>query len=154
MWSYTDEESSWLSGREEKPAAVPPVRQISPEEIERALVRAHRIRAAYFARCLNKFGAWLKSVTLFPAQPASAATVSPDNTPSDTTDVFEAASTSHALRTPISVIRSYAEILRDHPEASRPMRERYLGIVVAECKRLENAVLNLENRAVHGNGSV
>jgi uncharacterized protein YjiS (DUF1127 family) len=45
-----------------------------------------------------------------------------------------------ALRTPLTSIRSYSEILRDNPHLPRATRERFLGIVIAESERLDRAI--------------
>lgn len=46
----------------------------------------------------------------------------------------------HALRTPLTSIRSFSEILRDNPDLPRVTRERFLGIVIAESERLDLAI--------------
>jgi len=43
---------------------------------------------------------------------------------------------SHELRTPMTSIRSFSEILLDGEAVSRPERERFLGIINAESRRL------------------
>lgn len=54
---------------------------------------------------------------------------------------------SHELRTPLTSIRSFSEILYDHPEMDQADRGRFLGIIVKETERLTrliNQVLDLE----------
>ena len=53
---------------------------------------------------------------------------------------------SHELRTPLTSIRSFSEILVDHPGVSNEERERFLGIIVKESERLTrliNQILDL-----------
>jgi signal transduction histidine kinase len=49
----------------------------------------------------------------------------------------------HALRTPLTSIRSFSEILRDNPDLPRVTRERFLGIVLTESQRLDRAIEQL-----------
>jgi signal transduction histidine kinase len=49
----------------------------------------------------------------------------------------------HALRTPLTSIRSSSEILRDNPDLPRVTRERFLGIVLTESQRLDRAIEQL-----------
>jgi signal transduction histidine kinase len=53
---------------------------------------------------------------------------------------------SHELRTPLTSIRSFSEILQDHPELDVATRGRYLSVIVHEAERLTrliNQVLDL-----------
>jgi signal transduction histidine kinase len=53
---------------------------------------------------------------------------------------------SHELRTPLTSIRSFSEILRDHPDLDASTRARYLDVIVQEAERLTrliNQVLDL-----------
>ena len=53
---------------------------------------------------------------------------------------------SHELRTPLTSIRSFSEILYDHPDLDPKERTRYLGIVIMESERLTrliNEILDL-----------
>jgi signal transduction histidine kinase len=49
----------------------------------------------------------------------------------------------HALRTPLTSIRSFSEILRDNPDLPRVTRERFLGIVLTESQRLDRIIEQL-----------
>jgi signal transduction histidine kinase len=49
----------------------------------------------------------------------------------------------HALRTPLTSIRSFSEILRDDPDLPRVTRERFLGIVLTESQRLDRVIEQL-----------
>ncbi|MBI5274925.1 MAG: histidine kinase [Burkholderiales bacterium] len=52
----------------------------------------------------------------------------------------------HELRTPLTSIRSFSEILRDHPELPVQRRSEFIGIIVKESERLTrliNQVLDL-----------
>jgi signal transduction histidine kinase len=53
---------------------------------------------------------------------------------------------SHELRTPLTSIRSFSEILQDHPQLDLATRSKYLSIIVREAERLTrliNQVLDL-----------
>jgi signal transduction histidine kinase len=53
---------------------------------------------------------------------------------------------SHELRTPLTSIRSFSEILGDHPDLDLAQRERFLTIIVKESERLTrliNEILDL-----------
>lgn len=53
----------------------------------------------------------------------------------------------HELRTPLTSIRAMSEIVFDNPDMDEPMRQQYLGNIVAEIERLSHLitqVLNLE----------
>ena len=55
-------------------------------------------------------------------------------------------SVTHELRTPLASIRAFSEILHDDPKIELEQRRRFLGIIVAETKRLSrlvNQVLDL-----------
>lgn len=51
----------------------------------------------------------------------------------------------HALRTPLTSIRSFAEILRDNPDLPQARRDQFLGGLIDESERLERAI----ERVVH-----
>jgi signal transduction histidine kinase len=56
------------------------------------------------------------------------------------------ATVSHELRTPLTSIRSFSEILFDHPDVDEVERARFLGIIVKESERLTrliNQILDL-----------
>jgi len=53
---------------------------------------------------------------------------------------------SHELRTPLTSIRSFSEILHDHPQLDAATRTKYLSVVIQEAERLTrliNQVLDL-----------
>jgi len=52
----------------------------------------------------------------------------------------------HDLRSPLTSIRSFSEILRQHPELSNRQRARYLDIILSEGRRLERAIEAFESR--------
>ncbi|MCG5513173.1 ATP-binding protein [Ectothiorhodospira shaposhnikovii] len=52
----------------------------------------------------------------------------------------------HELRTPLTSIRSFTEILHDHPDLETAKRQEFLGIIISESERLTrliNQVLDL-----------
>lgn len=53
------------------------------------------------------------------------------------------ANASHELRTPVTIIRGFAETLRDLPEISEEMFESILGKIIRNCERIEVLVKNL-----------
>lgn len=52
----------------------------------------------------------------------------------------------HDLRTPLTSIRSFSEILRQHPELSHRQRARYLDIILTEGRRLEHVIEAFESQ--------
>lgn len=46
----------------------------------------------------------------------------------------------HALRTPLTSIRSFAEILRDNPDLPQARRDAFLDGLLGESERLERAI--------------
>ncbi|MCG5536151.1 sensor histidine kinase [Ectothiorhodospira mobilis] len=56
------------------------------------------------------------------------------------------ATVTHELRTPLTSIRSFTEILHDHPDLDPERRQAFLGIIISESERLTrliNQVLDL-----------
>lgn len=53
------------------------------------------------------------------------------------------ANASHELRTPITIIRGFAETLQDLPEISREMLSDITEKIVRNCQRMDNLVKNL-----------
>lgn len=50
------------------------------------------------------------------------------------------ATVSHELRTPLTAIRSFAEILRDHPDLPEEERQRFVAVIAEEAERLSRLV--------------
>lgn len=50
------------------------------------------------------------------------------------------ANTSHELKTPISLIRAYAELIEENVDEDKEKRNEYLDIIVSESERLNNMV--------------
>ena len=61
---------------------------------------------------------------------------------------------SHELRTPMTSIRSFSEILRDGANLTRPERAKYSDIIHAEAIRLTRLLDNLLDLSVLENGQV
>jgi two-component system, OmpR family, phosphate regulon sensor histidine kinase PhoR len=53
------------------------------------------------------------------------------------------ANASHELKTPITIIRGFAETLHDHPELSRDMHAEITEKIVSNCHRMNTLVKNL-----------
>jgi signal transduction histidine kinase len=53
------------------------------------------------------------------------------------------ATVNHELRTPLTSIRTFSEILRDHPELALSEREEFLRVVVSETERLTRLINQL-----------
>ena len=47
---------------------------------------------------------------------------------------------SHQLRTPLTLIRLYAEMLTDYPDASEQVRREHLGVITSESQRLTTLI--------------
>ena len=122
MWPYTPEESAWLTVRRQT-ADYPTV---SRETIDHYIAKAHRLRAEHYARLGQKLMAPLRRLIARPKPPAAPA--------------LQSVQVLHELRTPLTSIRSFSEILRNHPDLTPTQRTRYLDIILAESKRLERVV--------------
>jgi two-component system phosphate regulon sensor histidine kinase PhoR len=53
------------------------------------------------------------------------------------------ANASHELKTPITIIRGFAETLYDHPELSREVYKEITEKIVSNCQRMDTLVKNL-----------
>jgi len=53
------------------------------------------------------------------------------------------ANASHELKTPITIIRGFAETLHDHPELSREISQEITEKIVSNCQRMDTLVKNL-----------
>ena len=53
------------------------------------------------------------------------------------------ANASHELKTPITIIRGFAETLHDHPELSREINREITEKIVRNCQRMDTLVKNL-----------
>jgi signal transduction histidine kinase len=53
------------------------------------------------------------------------------------------ANASHELKTPITIIRGFAETLHDHPELSREINREITEKIVSNCQRMDTLVKNL-----------
>ena len=49
-------------------------------------------------------------------------------------------SLSHEMKTPLGVIRAYAEGLQDEPDETK--RQKYLEIIIAETERMSSLIFN------------
>jgi len=53
------------------------------------------------------------------------------------------ANASHELKTPITIVRGFAETLQDHPELSKEVTADIMTKILRNCKRMETIVKNL-----------
>jgi two-component system, OmpR family, phosphate regulon sensor histidine kinase PhoR len=53
------------------------------------------------------------------------------------------ANASHELKTPITIIRGFAETLHDHPELSKEVSQEITEKIVTNCQRMDTLVKNL-----------
>ncbi len=63
------------------------------------------------------------------------------------------ANASHELKTPVTIIRGFAETLKDLPEVSEAMYESILEKIIRNCERMESLVKNLLTISDLENGS-
>ena len=63
------------------------------------------------------------------------------------------ANASHELKTPVTIIRGFAETLKDLPEVSEAMYESILEKIIRNCERMEGLVKNLLTISDLENGS-
>ncbi len=63
-------------------------------------------------------------------------------------------SVTHELRTPLSSIRAFSEILHDDPDIEAAERQRFLGIIVSETERLSRLVNQVLDLAKIESGSL
>jgi len=82
------------------------------------------------------FGRKLRAQTLQAVSPPLSAAQQQDPATEEFLDQL-----SHELRTPLTSIRSFSEILVNHPDLSPRQRAHYLRIILEESERLES-VLN------------
>lgn len=131
MWPYTDEENDRQS-RDSRALARPQDIIVTSEMVDFHIARAHRLRAQAMAAHFARLAAWFR--------PRRRARES------------EAA---HQLRTPLTSVRSSAEILRDNPDMPAEHRKRFLGVILQECDRLNSAIGNLTDQpAAAGRGAM
>lgn len=89
-------------------------------QIDRAIRRAHRLRARATSSLFRRFGAWLRS---------SGAALAGRRPTADRP--------AEASLNALAALRSSAEILRDNPDLDRAQRGRLVDIVLAEEAKLE-----------------
>lgn len=132
MWSYTAEESAWLSDKA-RVRAAPTASEITPEMVAYYVAKGRTLRARYLRRLARRLSAAVKDWTT--GRRKAAGSDEP------------ATRLIHELRTPLTSIRSFSEILRDHPNLPDIQRARYLDIILSESQRLELVISSHEAAA-------
>ena len=145
MWPYTHEESKWIStgGCEGQAKDSAPVSQAT---IDHYIAKAHALRAAHYAELGATFRAKLGHALAAPLRRLTVTSSPP------TGDVRPAQQVLPDLRTPLTSIRAFSEILRNHPDLTQSQRARYLDIILADSKRLEGSI-NDFGKLLHGSPS-
>lgn len=134
MWPYTSEENDWLSNGA-RASRTPRRQEVSWHTVQYYIARGRHMRAG----CLRRLGRRLAAVV--------RRWVAPSRTPAG----FEGSAVQliHDLRTPLTSIRSYSEILRNHPELPQGQRANFLEIILSESRRLERAIRSYEAQFDH-----
>ena len=130
MWPYTDDEAAWLDSKASE-SDFPAVKIPSSQHLNHYIARGRRLRAEAMATMFRQAGAALRGLVSGPfGQRAGRASPAPDLL----------AQLADRLRTPLTSIRSSAEILRDNPDLPQDQRKRFLDAVIAEDQRLTRLV--------------
>lgn len=116
---------------EGRSAEATPYAHITTELIHLSVKRAHAMRAQALDTMLRRVGSWLARAFRRPKGPRTEASAFAH-------DPYARAE--NALKTPLTSIRSAAEILRDNHELPIEERNRFLDVVLQDNERLEKAV--------------
>ena len=133
MWPYNDQEGDWLD-RTAAVAGRPEAVRLTPALLAFYLQRGRRLRAEAVARMVARFGAALARLLPFGGRRRPVRTA-PDH------DFL--ALVASGLRTPLTSIRSSAEILRDYPDLTPEQRRHFLEVVIEEDERLAQVVTEI-----------
>ncbi|MDH3475387.1 MAG: hypothetical protein OEM59_17035 [Rhodospirillales bacterium] len=143
MGPYSEHEATRPAGESPAPRFPDPMSP-SQAEIHTYIDRGRRLRAAYMAGLSRRLGAWLRR-SLRPRGSAF------DSAQAGSEDFLGAVA--HGLRTPLTAVRSAAEVLRDFPDLPERERNRLLDAVLAENERLTHLVSEiLEGSEVKAHG--
>lgn len=137
MWTDTITDSPRPAGgaREPSHAGYPPTyRPVPPELIAHYVARGRHLRAEALADMARRLAARVR--WFFEPTPESEATGKAG--PEDPLSVLAS-----DLRSPLTAIRSSAEILRDNPDIDSVKRRRFVDVVLAEEARLEALVARM-----------
>jgi len=116
------------------PGHQPTYRPIPPELIAHYVGRGHRLRAEAVAAMARRLAARVR--WFFEPTPESEATG--EAGPADPLSVLAS-----DLRSPLTAIRSSAEILRDNPDIDSEKRRRFVDVVLTEEAQLEALVARM-----------
>jgi signal transduction histidine kinase len=130
MWPYTEQERDWLD-RAATVAHRPDAVHITPACLAYYLRRGRRLRAEAVGRMAARLGSAFVHLFTLGARKRRRQTRLDDD--------FLALVAS-GLRTPLTSIRSSAEILRDYPDLTPEQRRHFLEVVIAEDERLAQVI--------------
>jgi signal transduction histidine kinase len=127
MWPYSEDEIREFGAADAGP--LPETRLvISPALIARSLDRARDFRSREIARLLRQAGAAVAGLFRKSRRTPAGGPL---------------AVAAENVKTPVTVIRATAEILRDYPDLSPTERDRFLGVVLAENERIAELVSDI-----------
>ncbi len=125
MWPYTANDAGWRTlEKDGRPKQTET--DLSPERVEYEIAKARALRALFIRRLVSRLFGGQKTRRTQSAAPLTLAQ--------------ELDQLAHDLRTPLTSIRNFSEIIRDQPDLPRDQMERYLDGIVKESKRLEKAI--------------
>ena len=143
MWTDTNSDPG-LAARQAREPLAAPYRHVTPDLVAYYVARGRQLRAQAIARIARHLTGRVRAL-FSPARRA---------------DRGEAAGAEEALsalasgfRSPLTAIRSSAEILRDNPDIDSVRRRRFLDIVLMEEARLEALVSQLLDGSTAKHGS-
>ena len=131
MWPYADNENDWLSS-ESKAGSLPNSTELTNDQLAYYVRKGRALRAYYFRESMTGLVAAVSRFILGPKQKRDTE-VRTDRLGED-------------LRTPLTSIRSFSEILRSYPDLTQQQRSRYLDLIIEESRRLERVICGYESK--------
>ena len=118
----------------QEPGYQPTYRPIPPELIAHYVARGHRLRAEAVAAMARRLAARVRWFFV----PTPESEEAGEAGPADPLSVLAS-----DLRSPLTAIRSSAEILRDNPDINSDKRRRFVDVVLTEEARLEALIARM-----------